>query len=246
MKTMQLVASMMEKVHIPVPEIPVVGKRHDDMFLSPPLVSIGERACVCGDRCLGNFIAKVRYGASTNKGFTVKEYLLPSQLEDFERGRGLPAQRQKCLICSRYWQNYVYILARTDPNFHLSSGMTAQSFSNAASPLPDHEQMVAAAKDMPLNASPVACADGYKASAMLFVDEEFASTRTQRETRLGALLFRPVVRFCSNHYKYITDPDGGKRIVQVGVAHEEQLDGLGFRPPLPSRVTLGAASRRKA
>lgn len=111
-KTMQLVASMMDKVHIPVPEVPVVGKRHDDMFLSPPLASVGERECVCGERCLGNFIAKVRYGAETSRGFTLKEYLLPDQLRAFEGGQGLPAQRQKCLLCSRYWQTYVYVLVR--------------------------------------------------------------------------------------------------------------------------------------
>lgn len=111
-KTMQLVASAMEKVHIPVPDIPVVGKKHDDLFLSPPVVSVGERKCVCGERCLGNFIAKVRYGADTDRGFTLKEYLLPGQLAAFEEGKGLPAQRQKCLLCSRYWLNYVYILVR--------------------------------------------------------------------------------------------------------------------------------------
>lgn len=111
-KTMQLVASAMQKVHMPVPAIPVVGKKHDDLFLSPPIVSVGERECVCGERCLGNFIAKVRYGADTDRGFTPKEYLLPDQLKAFEEGKGLPAQRQKCLLCSRYWLNYVYILAR--------------------------------------------------------------------------------------------------------------------------------------
>ena len=111
-KTMQLVASAMEKAHIPVPEIPVVSKKHDDLFLSPPVTFVGERECVCGERCLGNFIAKVRYGADTDKGFTLKEFLLPDQLKVFEEGKGLPAQRQKCLLCSRYWLNYVYILVR--------------------------------------------------------------------------------------------------------------------------------------
>tara|TARA_B100001109_G_scaffold249487_1_gene241506 strand:+ start:926 stop:1300 length:375 start_codon:yes stop_codon:yes gene_type:complete len=124
--------------------------------------------------------------------------------------------------------------------------VSPQRFANSVSELPDHADMVAAAKHMPVSASPVACADGYKASAMLFVDEEFASSRTQRETRLGALLFKPVVRFCSSHYKYVTDSGGGKRIVQVGVGHEDRLDGLGFRPPPPSQVAPGAASRRKA
>ena len=243
---MQIIASSMEKIHIPVPDIPVVGKRHDDLFLSPPIASIGERECVCGERCLGNFIAKVRYGSDTDKGFTVKEYLLPDQLKNFEDGRGLPAQRQKCLLCSRYWLNYVYILYRTDANFQLPEGLSAQRFSNAATELPDQAEVVAAARDMPLNASLVSCKDGYHPSAMLFVDEDFASSRVQRETRLGSLLFKPVVRFCSTHYKYVRDSHGGNRIVQVGIGHEDQLDGLGFRRPLPCSVAAGAAEGRKA
>ena len=32
-KTMQLVASMMEKSHVQVPDLEVVGKSHDDQFL---------------------------------------------------------------------------------------------------------------------------------------------------------------------------------------------------------------------
>tara|TARA_Y100000389_G_scaffold202765_1_gene249086 strand:+ start:2180 stop:2527 length:348 start_codon:yes stop_codon:yes gene_type:complete len=114
------------------------------------------------------------------------------------------------------------------------------------SELPDHEEVVAAAKHMPLNASLVSCADGYRPSAMLFVDEEFASSRVQRETRLGSLLFKPVVRFCSTHYKYIIDSSGGKRIVQVGVGRDDQLDGLGFRQPPSSSVRTRAAEGRKA
>lgn len=121
-----------------------------------------------------------------------------------------------------------------------------QRFSNIAAELPDHSDVVAAAMDMPMNASLVSCTDGYRASAMLFVDEEFASRRVQRETRLGSLLFKPVVRFCSTHYKYVNDSSGGKRIVQVGVGHEDQLDGLGFRQPPSSLVRTGAAGGRKA
>jgi hypothetical protein len=124
--------------------------------------------------------------------------------------------------------------------------VSAQRFSNAVSELPDHAEVVAAASEMPLNASLVSCANGYRPSAMLFVDEEFASSRAQRETRLGSLLFKPVVRFCSTHYKYVADSSGGKRIVQVGVGHEDRLDGLGFRQPPSSLVRTGAADGRKA
>lgn len=107
---MQLVSGMMDKAHVTIPEIPLVPKSHDDLFLSPARTSIGERECVCGTRCLANFIAKVRYGTDTDKAFVCKEYLLPDQYKDFLDGKGLPSMRSKCLLCSRYYLNYLYIL----------------------------------------------------------------------------------------------------------------------------------------
>ena len=102
--TMQLVSGMFEKAPVNVPELEIVPKSHDDAFLSEANETIGERPCVCGARCLANFMAKIRYGKDTNKGFVCKEFLLPSQHKDFLHGKGLPATHQKCLICSRYWQ----------------------------------------------------------------------------------------------------------------------------------------------
>lgn len=90
----------------------MVGKSHDDMYLSAPNQSIGERECVCGDRCLCVFMAKIRYGAGNAQGFVCKEYLLPEQRTTFLAGKGLPPQRQKCLVCARYYINYLYILVR--------------------------------------------------------------------------------------------------------------------------------------
>jgi len=103
---------MLEKAHVRIPELEEVGKAHDDQFLSEAKSEIGERPCVCGQRCLANHMAKVRYGPATNKGFVCKEFLLPSQLRDFLDGKGLPPVQQKCLLCSRYWLNYIYILVR--------------------------------------------------------------------------------------------------------------------------------------
>ena len=102
-RTLQLVSGMLEKAHVRIPELEEVGKAHDDMFLSEAKSEIGERPCVCGQRCLANHMAKVRYGPDTNKGFVCKEFLLPSQLRDFLDGKGLPPVQQKCLLCSRYW-----------------------------------------------------------------------------------------------------------------------------------------------
>ena len=76
---------------------------------------------------------------------------------------------------------------------------------------------------------------------MLFVDEGFAQKSSQRESSLSALLFKPVVRFCSTHYRYVIDDSGSQRIVQVGIGVDEHLDGLGFREPLSREATSGAA-----
>jgi hypothetical protein len=76
---------------------------------------------------------------------------------------------------------------------------------------------------------------------MLFVDEDFAQRAPQRESSLSALCFKPVVRFCSTHYRYVSDEDGKTRIVQVGIGVDEHLDGLGFRQPLSREAASGAA-----
>ena len=80
--------------------------KHSHVLLcarSPANHSIGERDCVCGTRCLAMFIARVRYGPDNTKGFVCKEFLLPDQHRDFLAGKGCPPQRQKCLLCSRYF-----------------------------------------------------------------------------------------------------------------------------------------------
>jgi hypothetical protein len=102
-RTMQLVAGMLEKAHVRIPDLEEVGKAHDDQFFSEAKAEIGERPCVCGQRCLANHMAKIRYGPDTDKGFVCKEFLLPGQLKDFLEGKGLPPVQQKCLLCSRYW-----------------------------------------------------------------------------------------------------------------------------------------------
>ena len=59
---------------------------------------------------MASFMAKMRYGADTDKAFVCKEFLLPEAHTNFLNGRGLPPSRTKCLICSRYFQNWIYRL----------------------------------------------------------------------------------------------------------------------------------------
>ena len=134
--------------------------------------------------------------------------------------------------------------ARTDANLKLTPKLTMQTFTNPVNiGVADHDEIMRSAEFLPSHCSTVSCTDGYKPSAMLFVDEHFSQHRLQRETNMVALSFKPVVRFCSSHYKYIKDPSGTNRILQVGIGNDDHLDGLGFRVPLPSEATTGAAER---
>lgn len=138
-------------------------------------------------------------------------------------------------------QNYVYILARTDSHFTIPSPMTMQTFANKVNGLPDHDEICATATSMPTHASLVGCRDGYQPHAMLFVDEGFAQKSVARTSSLSSLSFKPVVRFCSTHYRYVKEQNGRKRIVQVGIGIDDNFDGLGFRQPLSLEAPAGAA-----
>ena len=131
--------------------------------------------------------------------------------------------------------------ARTDSNFKIPPNVSVQTFQNKVGELPDHAEVCSAAGNMPTHTSLVACRDGYHPHAMLFVDENFAQKLPQRESPLSALCFKPVVRYCSTHYRYVSDDDGKVRIVQVGIGIDEHLDGLGFRQPLSWEAAPGAA-----
>ena len=252
-KTMQLVHGMAAKTHIIVPEIPVVPKSHDDMFLSEADICVGERKCVVGSACMCLFMARVRYGKETTQGFICKEYLLPEQHKMFLQGKGLPKQQQKCLVCSRYFLNYLYILARTDPHFSIASSLMLQNFCNPLCEVPEIEQStniqeeavnrVAEAVNLPSYSSPVSSDDGYRPHAMLFIDAQFANHRVHRETKLAALSFRPVVRFNSSHYRYIDSFGERKQLIQVGIGMQDHLQGLGFQQPPSSMAMKGVANR---
>jgi len=114
-RTLQALAGMFEKASLKSVDLPVVGKSHDDQFLSPPNEAIGERTCINGANCLAQHVAKMRYGVDTDKAFTCKEFLLPHQLRTFLDGHGLPQRRGKCLMCCRYYQNYTYIIVSARP-----------------------------------------------------------------------------------------------------------------------------------
>jgi hypothetical protein len=249
-KSMQTIASMIEKSGLRCSDdLPVIPKSYDDQFLRPPNKSIGERACCLGNGCMAQFVAKLRYGQNTPYAFTCTEFLMPDAREAFLDGKGLPSRTGKCLLCTRYFQNYIYLLSRTDPSFKVGeSPLGMQLFANAIAEPASHDEarLRASSAELPASCSIVSAKDGYKASAMLFVDEDWADMRSSRDGKLGNLLWKPVVRFNSAHYKYERDADG-PRIVQIGIGADDELNGLHFRqPPAAAKVALVQGAEKAA
>ena len=124
-KTLASVANLFQKAAVQVGDLPVVTKTHDDLFLRPANVPIGERPCINDDRCIAKFLAQVRFGADSPKAFTCTEFLLPDVHKRFLDGRGLPPRRSKCILCYRYFTTFLYTAARADPSFRAidASGM---------------------------------------------------------------------------------------------------------------------------
>lgn len=129
-----------------------------------------------------------------------------------------------------YFTNYLYILAKQDPQFLADAhNFDVQLFENclampAGSSVDDLSTEIGR---QPHAASVVEAQHGYRRSVLLFADESFVNTCAGRGPA-AALAWRPVVRFKSNDYRYELGDDGGPRIVQVGmgVDHIEETRGI--------------------
>ena len=227
-------ADLVEQASIPTRELEVCSKSYDDSFLRPSNPALGERGCCLGDRCICVWMARWRYGDDTDLAFVGTEFLLPSEKAAFQADGSLPAVQGKCLVCSRYFNTYVYRAARSDPTFKPSAAIPLQAYGNQLG--------VATGAALPTHASVVSDADGYRQEAMLFVDEEWSETAAARGG-MSTFLWRPCVKFCATHYAYVRDPSSGlPRIVQrnVGVRPDADAGGaaaarlLHFRRPAPS------------
>jgi len=230
-QTLQLVADLVEGTSIPTKELEIVPKPHDDAYLRPPNVAIGERPCCFGDRCICVWMARWRYGDDTDMAFIGTEFLLPSQAAEFKQSGKLPHTQGKCLVCSRYVTTYIYRCARADPTFKPSASIPLQAFGNALG--------VEAGENVPTHSSVANDTDGYRQEALLFVDEQWADTAAARGD-MASLLWRPVVKFVTTHYEYVKDHTGLPRLLQRNVgaadespmAHFYQPAGEAQRPPL--------------
>jgi hypothetical protein len=210
-----------------------VPKTHDDCYLRPPNVDIGERPCCLGDRCMCVWLARWRYGNEPDYAFVGTEFLTPLQAAEFKRSGKLPHTKGKCLVCSRYVTTYIYRCARADPTFKPDAQVPLQAFGNALG--------FACGNEVPTHASVANDSDGYCQEAMLFVDEQWADTSAARGG-MASLMWRPCVKFDSQHYEYTKDAKGMPRLLQRNVGAEDDAPSSHFcrpaagqtRPPLPA------------
>ena len=247
-KTLQVVASLFQdKGMCSPPSLPVIGKSFDDKMLRPSRRELGERDCICGVNCMCTFLARMRHGPETDLAFVCVEYLLPTEQEAFKSTGVLPTRRKKCLLCSRYFTSYLYYKSRVDTTFRMEDhSVSNQSFANLISSLAeDDDDSRADLKELskselePLrSASKVLSNDGYKPSAMLFVDEEFHSSQASRSGHLSPLAWQPVVKFSSSHYTFKKDGNGRPFILQVGIGVDQ---AFGIAPVEEQAVPPGQA-----
>ena len=226
-RTLSMAASLVDKYALPTRELETVSKTHDDLFFRRANTEVGERPCVNGEKCICRWLAIFRYGEETDAAFVGREFLLPSQLDDFQQSGRLPKAQAKCLMCTRYFTSYVYTLARNSPSFSPKSCIAVQAFGNKIGVHNVEEETMT-------HSNSVGCEDGYRADVMLYVDEKWADTASSRGP-LGTLLWRPVVRFQSSDYVYVKNKTSGLyEILQVNLG--VKTDASDFGQP-PSSVT---------
>ncbi len=88
------------------PVVEVSHRTYESEFLREP--KRNERPCARGKQCEGLNIS------TTDEGFILREYLLPSQYKRFLEDKQLPKMNQLCLMCRRAEVAKLYVCLRCD------------------------------------------------------------------------------------------------------------------------------------
>ena len=235
---------------IQLKDVPVVGRRHEERYMRP--ATRGERACVRGDQCFCNFLAKVRHGAETEFAFIGCEFKTPDEEQVYISSGKHTAKCGHCIICKRYLVTLLYTLARCNPRFniHECGKIPDQAVPEASHDKPQlpssrrrlkkaaytpsmatdvgegmHCDRLCLDDGIPMHANLVDVHDGYRRDKTLFVEEEYADSVSMRETEMGSVAFRPFVRFCTTDYAYVMGENGCPYVVQLNVASDRHLNG---------------------
>jgi hypothetical protein len=87
--------------------IQVVTRAYEEKYLSEPTGK--QRACILGDQCQGLHLPYV-----TENAFVVREFLLPTEEEEYLRTNKLPSEERLCLLCKRSEIARAFINIRAD------------------------------------------------------------------------------------------------------------------------------------
>jgi hypothetical protein len=94
------------KEHVRV-SIQVVTRAYEEKYLCEPTGK--QRACILGDQCQGLHLPYV-----TSNAFVVREFLLPTEEEEYLRTGKLPTVERLCLLCKRSEIARAFINIRAD------------------------------------------------------------------------------------------------------------------------------------
>lgn len=94
------------KEHVRV-SIQVVNRAYEEQYLREPVGK--ERCCIMGDQCQGLQLPHIRENA-----FILREFLLPTEEEEYTRTGKLPAEGRLCLMCKRSEIARAFINIRAD------------------------------------------------------------------------------------------------------------------------------------
>jgi len=87
--------------------IQVVTRAYEEKYLCEPIGK--QRSCVLGDQCQGLHLPYV-----TENAFIVREFLLPTEEEEYMRTGKLPVEERLCLMCKRSEIARAFINIRAD------------------------------------------------------------------------------------------------------------------------------------
>ena len=94
------------KEHLRV-SIQVVTRAYEEEYLREPLRN--ERPCIMGDQCQGMHLPTGQENA-----FILREFLLPTEEEEYKRTSKLPSEGRLCLMCKRSEIARAFINIRAD------------------------------------------------------------------------------------------------------------------------------------
>ena len=225
-KTLSHFSGLLDSTDVPVHDVQAVSKAYDDMFLRAANTLAGERSCVQGANCIGTMLARLRFGAETEKCVVLREYLLPDENDAFMTTGTLPVTRGKCLLCTRYYVSYMFRLLRADATMASDVPLPVVAFQNKVG--------VSTGDECCTHCNVVGSEEeDYPVSSLLAVDPSFVTTAASRGA-MSCLLTRPVVAFNSSNYSYVQTPQGGYEIVQHFHGRGGESTSTPVVPPRPS------------